>query len=498
MANGVLLGIDFGTSNTVAMVRRGDTEARPLLFDGSPLLPSAVLLEGPGDVLAGTDAVRSARLYPDRYEPNPKRRMSDGIVLLGGAETDVVDLVAAVLSRVAVEARQVTGQVPDRVVATHPEIWGTSRLGRLTESVVRAGLPTPKLVSEPVAAAAYFLAEGSRVGPGRCAVVYDFGAGTFDASVVRRGPDGALTVLASEGLPEVGGLDLDAALVEHLGRLIAQRDRDAWDRLRRPNSVADRRAHWQLWEDVRLAKESLSRRPQTSVHLPFLDESVPVSREEFEHLAEPVIARTVTVTRAAVRSAGIGPQDVGGIFLVGGSSRVPLVATLLHRAFEIPPTVLEQPELVVAEGALSRLDAHEERTPAGVTMSLPIPVPETGTDQPTRPQPIRATAPPVPPVAGGSPVSAPPVAGLQPSPRPSSGLESSPVRERPPGRTPHPAVRSHLADPWGVVAAAVLGILAGVVAAAADAGTLPAVGAAVVVAVLVYAVRVVLGFVFDG
>jgi molecular chaperone DnaK (HSP70) len=476
MANGVLLGIDFGTSNTVAMVRRGDTEARPLLFDGSPLLPSAVLLEGPGDVLAGTDAVRSARLYPDRYEPNPKRRMADGIVLLGGAETDVVDLVAAVLSRVAVEARQVTGQVPDRVVATHPEIWGTSRLGRLTESVVRAGLPTPKLVSEPVAAAAYFLAEGSRVAPGRCAVVYDFGAGTFDASVVRRGTGGALTVLASEGLPEVGGLDLDAALVEHLGRLIAQRDRDAWDRLRRPNSVADRRAHWQLWEDVRLAKESLSRRPQTSVHLPFLDESVPVSREEFEHLAEPVIARTVTVTRAAVRSAGIGPQDVGGIFLVGGSSRVPLVATLLHRAFELPPTVLEQPELVVAEGALSRLDAHEERTPAGVTMTLPVPETETESEPPTQRIPAKGTARPVVPAAPSVPASVPENPGLR--------------HERPP-------VRRHLADPWGVAAAAVLGILAGAVAAAADAGALPAIGAAVVVAVLVYAVRVVLGLVFE-
>jgi molecular chaperone DnaK len=476
MATGVLLGIDFGTSNTVAMMRRGGAEARPLLFDGSPLLPSAVLLEGPGDVLAGADAVRSARLYPDRYEPNPKRRMSDGIVLLGGHETDVVDLVAAVLTRVAVEARQVTGQVPDGVVVTHPEIWGTSRLSRLTESVVRAGLPAPKLVSEPVAAAAYFLAEGGRVDAGRCAVVYDFGAGTFDAGVVRRGPDGALTVLASEGLPEIGGLDLDAALVEHLGQYIARRDRDAWDRLRRPTTVADRRAHWQLWEDVRLAKESLSRRPQTSVHLPFLDESVPVSREEFEHLAEPVIARTVSVTRSAVRGANIGASDVGGVFLVGGSSRVPLVATLLHRAFEIPPTVLEQPELVVAEGALSFLAAHEERTPAGVTMTLPVP--ESEAEPPTQRIPAKGTARPV--VAPAPAASAPP-----------------PLPENPGIRHERPRVRRHLADPWGAAAAVVLGILAGTVAAITGADTLAAIAATAAVALLVYAVRVVLGLVFD-
>jgi hypothetical protein len=212
------------------------------------------------------------------------------------------------------------------------------------------------------------------------------------------------------------------------------------------------------------------------VHLPFLDESVPVSREEFEHLAEPVIARTVTVTRAAVRSAGIGPQDVGGIFLVGGSSRVPLVATLLHRAFELPPTVLEQPELVVAEGALSRLDAHEEHTPAGVTMTLPVPETETESEPPTQRIPAKGTARPVVPAAPSVPASVPENPGLR--------------HERPP-------VRRHLADPWGVAAAAVLGILAGAVAAAADAGALPAIGAAVVVAVLVYAVRVVLGLAFD-
>lgn len=465
MGHGVLLGIDFGTFNTVAMVRRGDNEARPLLFDGSPLLPSAVLLEGPGDVLSGADAVRSARLYPDRYEPNPKRRMADGIVLLGGDEIDVVDLVAAVLARVASEAKQVTGQVPDRVVVTHPEIWGTSRLSRLRDAVASAGLPTPKLVSEPVAAAAYFLGQFGRVEQGQCAVVYDFGAGTFDAGVVRRRPDESLTVLASEGLPEVGGLDLDAALVEHLGQYIAERDRGAWDRLRRPASVADRRARWQLWEDVRLAKESLSRRSQTLVHLPFLDESVPVSREEFEQLAEPVIARTVSVTRAAVRSAGIGGPEVGGIFLVGGSSRVPLVATLLHRAFGIPPTVLEQPELVVAEGSLSLLDVHEERTPAGVTMALPV---------------------------QGAAEGAPSPAAFAPSPV-KNPRSDNPMRPRERGK-----VSPHLTDAWGIGAAAVLGVLAGAVAVTADAGVLAATGVAVVVAVLVYAVRVVLGVVFDS
>ncbi|MEV0570345.1 Hsp70 family protein [Dactylosporangium sp. NPDC050588] len=498
MAHDVLLGIDFGTFNTVAMVRRGGGEARSLLFDGSPLLPSAVLLEGAGDVLSGAEAVRSARVQPDRYEPNPKRRMADGIVLLGGHETDVVDLVAAVLGRVAAEARQVVGQLPDRVVVTHPEIWGASRLSRLTEAVVRAGLPGPMLVSEPIAAAAYFLGQGGRVGAGQCAVVYDFGAGTFDAGVVRRGPAGALTVLASEGLPEVGGLDLDAALVEHLGRLIAQRDPDGWDRLRRPATAADRRARWQLWEDVRLAKESLSRRSQTLVHLPVLDETVPVSRDEFEQLAEPVIARTVAVTRAAVRSAGIGLSDVGGVFLVGGSSRVPLVATLLHRAFGMPPTVLEQPELVVAEGALILLDACEERTPTGVTMRLPA----DGGSQEAAAQAGATAARPAPVPQGStqgstqsSPQSSPQrVVQLAPA-SPTAGRAPRSDEAAEPGRGR--SIRRHLTDPWSVAAAVLLGALSGTAGGLAGASTAAVLTAGAVVAVIVHTVRVALGIVFD-
>ena len=98
-----VLGIDFGTSNTVAMVRTPDARMRPLLFDGSPLLPSALYFNTDGKVLVGRDAERNARLDPARFEPNPKRRIDDGLVLLGDHEFAVVDLIAGVLARVAEE-----------------------------------------------------------------------------------------------------------------------------------------------------------------------------------------------------------------------------------------------------------------------------------------------------------------------------------------------------------------------------------------------------------
>src|SRR5207244_10546560 len=111
-ASGFALGVDFGTSNTVAVLRWPDGRARPLLVDGSPLLPSAVYADPSGTLLVGRDAIHSARLDPARFEPNPKRRIDDQSVLLGERELPVVELVAAVLNRVAEEARRPVGSAP--------------------------------------------------------------------------------------------------------------------------------------------------------------------------------------------------------------------------------------------------------------------------------------------------------------------------------------------------------------------------------------------------
>ncbi len=112
------LGIDFGTSNTVAVARWPDGRARPLLVDGSPLLPSAVYVEPDGQIIVGLDAVHSARLDPARFEPNPKRRIDDGSALLGDRELPVVDLIAAVLVRVADEWHRAVGPVRPEVTLT--------------------------------------------------------------------------------------------------------------------------------------------------------------------------------------------------------------------------------------------------------------------------------------------------------------------------------------------------------------------------------------------
>src|SRR2546421_522987 len=246
------LGVDFGTSNTVAMLRWPDGRARPLLVDGSPLLPSAVYADPGGHLLVGRDAVHSARLDPGRYEPNPKRRIDDQSVLLGDRELPI----------------------------------------------------------------------------GSVVVVHDFGAGTFDVSVVARTGNG-FDVLAVDGRDDIGGLDIDAAVVAHLGRQYGSTPE--WRRLTNPSTVDDRRNRRMLWDDVRVAKERLSRAQSADIAIPVLGSDVHLTRAELEELARPVLDQTVRVTEGALRWAKLAEGRLAGVFLVGGASRIPLVATLLHR-----------------------------------------------------------------------------------------------------------------------------------------------------------------------
>ncbi|HEU4349821.1 MAG TPA: Hsp70 family protein [Actinoplanes sp.] len=491
------LGVDFGTSNTVAVARWPDGRARPILVDGSPLLPSAVYAEPDGQLTVGRDAVHSARIDPARFEPNPKRRIDDGEVLLGDREIPVVHLVAAVLARVAEEWRRVVGaarddhevgdtirprqvrQLHDRpelgadITLTCPATWGATRRTLLAGAATRAGLENARLVAEPVAAATYFAEVLGRDVPiGSVVVVHDFGAGTFDVSVVARTADG-FEVLAVDGRDDIGGLDVDAAIVNHVGTLFG--DRPEWRRLLEPSTVEERRAKRQLWDDVRIAKERLSRTQSADFVVPLLDTEVHLTRDELEKLARPVLDQTVEVTRGMIRWAGLPEGRLAGVFLVGGASRIPLVATLLHRELGEAPVAIEQPELVVAEGSILadaallasgpaapgptaelRLASALRREPGTVRVSKPSRTP-TADDADTVATPSRISADPRPavdpwphaappswtPDPAATVIGDPPVS--PPAPSPPARARAPLSDTRPMSPVPHPAspARTH-------------------------------------------------------
>ncbi|GAA0726360.1 Hsp70 family protein [Dactylosporangium roseum] len=425
--SGFVVGIDLGTSNTVAVIRSPDGRRRPVLFDGAPLMPSAVFMQDNGQLAVGRDAQRLAQLDPGRFEPNPKRRLGDPTVLLGDVEVPTVHLLTAVLRSVAAGVGEIT-RFPPTAVLTYPASWGRMRRSLLHDAAVAAGFPQVSLVPEPVAAARYFISALNHPLPrGSAMAVYDFGGGTVDVAVVRNDEQG-FTVIGSGGLEDVGGLDIDAALVELLGEVLRTTQPDAWRRLDQPVSSQDRRDRRLFWEDIRGAKEMLSRTTVAPVSVPGVEAALHLTREELERRIGPMIRRTVAETARVVQECHLETDQLAGIMLVGGSSRVPLVARMLHRELRIAPTVLEQPELPVAEGAVvhpaelgtdGRLGVATgsasvggpfgggHRAPQGYpTQDYPA-----GPYQGTPPQGYPAQGYPPPPTGPGSPVPRPPVYG---------------------------------------------------------------------------------------
>ncbi|HWB35124.1 MAG TPA: Hsp70 family protein, partial [Rugosimonospora sp.] len=334
----------------------------------------------------GRDAERLSLLTPNRFEPYPKRCVDDGAVLLGDAPVPVVELLAALLRRVVAEAAAEEGTHRD-VTLTCPADWGPQRREVLRAAARAAGLGEVRLVEEPTAAAMYCAAVlGQPIPLGRSMLVFDFGGGTLDVTVVRHDPDG-LHAVAVGGLDDLGGVDVDAALVGHLGQLVALRQPQVWRRLVDPHSTGELRDRRAFWSEVRAAKEMLSRAPSAPVQVPGSEDALHLTREELERVAGPLIDRAVDEARRVLDRAALPYGTLAGILLVGGSSRIPLAASRLHSRFGVAPTVPEQPELPVAYG--------------GLLVAPQLPGPPTTTGIPARP----AWAPQGPPVV---PRSAPP------------------------------------------------------------------------------------------
>ncbi|MEU2615715.1 Hsp70 family protein [Micromonospora sp. NPDC007271] len=527
--DGFALGVDLGTSNTVAVLRWPDGRTRPLLVDGQPILPSGVYADAEGRLHVGRDAQRLAQADPDRYEPNPKRRVDEPDVALGDRRHTPAELLAAILRAIGEAAVGAIGFLPPAVV-TCPATWDAGRRQVLADALALAGWPsaaehtlsgpTPpgtRLLREPVAAARYYTEVLRRPVPvGESVAVFDFGGGTLDVTVVRNEGadpwgDSGFTVLTCGGLADLGGLDLDAALLALLGERISAAHPARWARLTEPENTTQWRDRLQFVENVRGAKEMLSRGTVAPVAVPGIEAAVPLTREELERVAMPLLRRAVAETRQVVAAAGLTPERLAGLFLVGGSSRIPLVARLLHAELGIAPTVLEQPELPVAEGALTDLPLRRNRPaaaplPPAPSAPGPAPATPTGSGRPgsgpagaleaalvaARPAagpagtlllpegtlPADADHTHTEPAEAGRPHPAPagtvPLTPEAPSPGEAGHTEPASTVPLPPG-TPPPAEAGHTLPAGTVPASTVSGLgPAGTLPGLGPAGTLPA------------------------
>jgi type VII secretion-associated protein (TIGR03931 family) len=350
------VAVDFGTSSTCVAVSVAGSpygrDAQVVAVDGRPVLSSAVYAAPDGTLFVGLEADRQAAVDPSRYEPNPKRRIDEPELLLGNSVVPMREVIRAVLTRAVHEARRFAGGVPvEQLVLTHPADWGGIRTQVLRQAA--NGLSERiSLVPEPVAAAVFHASLGAQV---ETLAVLDLGGGTVDVSVVRRVPaPPGFQVLATKGDPSFGGADVDQALLQHVGQLVSKTDPDGWRALIEGRELADRRRRRVVSQDVQGAKETLSRHTYTDVPMPVPFADAHVTRTDLEQLIAAPLGRAVELTAAAIREAGTSP---GAIFLVGGSSRIPMVARLVHERTGVIPSTLDQPETVVARGALKAVPA---------------------------------------------------------------------------------------------------------------------------------------------
>ena len=364
-----VLAIDFGTTNTVAAV--GDaTGVRTLNIDGRTIMPSAVLLKegmlGQRECwLVGEQAMNQANTRLRWFERTPKYRIGDEFLLLGDRRVPVVDAVAAVLRAVVNEAARNQPSGPPQVyVVTHPAGWPEAKIEVLKQAARKAaehqrGWPEPEAIPEPQAAAQRTLGLPGLSTDARM-VVLDLGGGTVDAAVVdRTGPE-LLLVGRPLGIEGAGGEDFDFRLAEWMTDECGVRG--PYKRLAETGDLNEREWAYETRKLARLVKEQLSRDPLVPAQLPKSppgldrDVRVQVPRKHFEQLIRggsaprPGLTEAVELVSKILVGKPEGPP-FAGVFLVGGSSRIPLLGHLVQEQVERTPIEGGDPGTAVADGA---------------------------------------------------------------------------------------------------------------------------------------------------
>lgn len=342
---GYVLGIDLGTSRTAAAVQRNGRVDLVPLSDHAAAMPSMVFVRDGEPPLIGEAARRRGRQEPARLAREFKRRFGDDTPLwLGGAPYTAEQLTALVLRHVVDFVAEREGGPPDRVVVAHPANWGEYRRDLLRDAVARAGLADAILVTEPQAAAVHHAAS-ERMAPGEIIAVYDLGGGTFDAALLRRTANGFEPAGEPKGVERLGGIDFDEIVFAFVAtesgldiEALTERDVPALLRLR---------------DDCQSAKEVLSDDRETAVVVAVggIDTTVRITREQFEARIRPSIRTTVDCVRTAIVDAGLQPDQVSSILMVGGSSRIPMAAEMVRAELGRPVVFTSNPKAAVALGA---------------------------------------------------------------------------------------------------------------------------------------------------
>lgn len=321
-----IIGIDLGTTNSEAAYMEGGQPKVIPSAEGSTyggkMFPSVIAFTKDGQILVGEPAKRQAILNPERTVMQIKRKMgTDYKVTIDGKSYTPQELSAMILRKIKQDAEAFLGEPVKQAVVTVPAYFNDNQRQATRDAATIAGLEVLRLVNEPTAAALAYGLDKQKEGK---ICVLDFGGGTFDVTLMEMG-EGVFEVKSTSGDTQLGGMDMDNALVSWL--VADFRAEHAVD------LTKDRQAMQRVRDAAEKAKIELSSTLETTINLPFIGQSAgkPVhlekklSRAKLEELVEPVLARLESPIRQAFQDAGWSFKDVAHVILVGGPTRMPVV-----------------------------------------------------------------------------------------------------------------------------------------------------------------------------
>jgi molecular chaperone DnaK len=346
----VIIGIDFGTTNTLCAWMDGDI---PIVLPndrGDRTTPSVMAVTDSAEILIGISARNQAMVDPASAVFGIKRLLGrQGRIRCGTMDLDTEDIAAAILAKIRKDAEAYLGQDVHEAVITVPARFSDPQRRSVRDAARRAGLKVVRVMNEPTAAALARAWATARDEVERTVLIYDFGGGTFDATVLQaRG--GSCRVLASEGDDSLGGMDLDTALYQQ----VAAR----FDATFNITPATDPYLSRLLMDLCEKAKIELSSRRETVISIPFLKgpgglvhPHLKISRDDFDAIAAPFIDRSIVLVQRVLTAAGLESSNIDALVLSGGSSRIPLVTARLQDCFDRSPDSRVNPEEIVALGA---------------------------------------------------------------------------------------------------------------------------------------------------
>lgn len=345
---GKVIGIDLGTTNSCVAVMEGGQPVVIPNAEGARVTPSVVAFTKTGERLVGQVAKRQAITNPERTVISIKRHMGTNYrVKIDDKEYSPEEISAMILMKLKQDAEAYLGEKITQAVITVPAYFNDSQRQATKNAGRIAGLEVLRIINEPTAAA---LAYGLDKEGNQKILVYDLGGGTFDVSILEIG-DGVFEVLATSGNNRLGGDDFDQRIIDYIA-----------DEFMKEHGIdlrKDKMALQRLKEAAEKAKIELSSTLTTNINLPFItaDASGPkhldmtLTRAKFEELTADLVEMTMGPLRQALKDAGLTPDDIDKVILVGGSTRIPAVQEAVRKATGKEPYKGINPDECVAIGA---------------------------------------------------------------------------------------------------------------------------------------------------